>query len=701
MKKKIKIKHNLKLPQVVHSAEPRDPGDFPLPHYSYSTFVKFSTNPILFKINYINHETIETTRNVSGVIGQSFHNALEAYYSAIDEKSKDPLKDGLEAGMEYLDAYEEGFIEYSSSVKNRQKAQEILAFCFTSYVQHKKLDKGETLIACEQLLEAEIDVEWKGQRLKLPVPLKGYLDKLVKDGKGRLKIKDYKTVRSFADPDKIDGAKILQAVQYYLLVYAVYGEAPYSMTYEEVKATKNRDGSPQVREYEMVFEENELFFDFYFRFYDDMTRAINGEAVFVPNIHSFFDNEVSIIAYINRLDVSEEAAALMKKLKVRSITDLLKNKIQHAGSMRKFLQTAEKKFTSGKSLNYNNMKTDEKIKTKLMEHGMLVQFEGVVEGHTIDLYKYSPNIGLKMSKLLGYVKDVEQVVGVSGVRVLAPIPNTSLIGFEVPRENRTFPDVLPPQDPENPFNLAIGVDVMSKINWFDIRRAPHLLVAGATGSGKSVFLNSILEQLTKIENAELHLFDPKIVELSRFRKQAIEYYTEPLDIYLALDELVQEMNKRYSMLSEKGVRNIEEYGEGMKYKFVVIDEFGDLTVGNHTLEENVPTGEVYARGERAGQNKMKKEKTDISKEISRCILILAQKARAAGIHLIIATQRPSIDIITGSIKANFPTKIAFRTAKAVDSQVLLDEAGAEKLLGKGDMIFAGDFGQVRLQGFNS
>lgn len=701
MKTKIQVKPKLTLPRVVRNLEPRDPGVFPLAHYSYSTFVKFSTNPILFKINYINHETIETTRNVSGVVGQAFHNAMDAYYSALAKgDGTDALKEGLEGGMAYLDAYEDGFIEYSTSVANKQKAQEVLAQCFNSYVQHKKLDIGEVLVSCEEEFLEDVDVEWRGERLTLPVKLKGYLDKVVRDAEGRLKIKDYKTVRAFSDPEKIDGAKILQAVQYYLLVHAKYGEAPYSMTYEEVKVTKNRDGSPQVREYEMVYAENDLFFDFYFRFYDDMTRAINGEAVFVPNIYTMFDNEVSIIAYINRLDVGEEAARLMKKLRVQSITDLLKNKIENAGSMRKFLKAAEQKFTSAKSLNYNDMDTPEKIKTKLMEHGMLVQFEGVIEGHTVDLYKFTPNIGLKMSKILSYVADVEQVVGVSGVRVLAPIPNTSLIGFEVPRKVRTFPEGA--GTPEG-FNLAIGVDIMGDTFRFDITKAPHLLVAGATGSGKSVFLNSILTQLSTLP-VDLHLFDPKIVELSRFSGRAAEYYTEPEDIYLALDGLVTVMNERYKNLAAAGVRNIEEFnaqGGNMRYKFVVVDEFGDLAVGNYVLEETVKTGEVFSRGMRAGEEKVRIEKLNLSDGISRSILVLAQKARAAGIHLIIATQRPSVDIITGSIKANFPTKVAFRTAKAVDSQVMLDEAGAEKLLGKGDMLFAGDFGQVRLQGFNS
>lgn len=672
---KTKLKTDGNLPKILKAVgRARTTESFPLSHYSYSTFVKFCTNPILFKINYINGQRIDTLQNVSGVIGQSFHGAMERYYTALATNREDPVKEALEAGLQYLDQYPEGFVEYSTATQNKQKAKDTFTFAFNAYVLGKKLEEGETLVSCEEMIEEDVDVEWNGQRLVLPVRLKGYLDKLVRDKEGRLKIKDYKTVRAFSDPEKIDGAKIIQSIQYYLLVYAKYGEAPYSITYEEVKVSKNRDGGSQIREYEMVYAENEKLFDFYFRLYDDMTRAINGEAVFVPNIYTIFDNEVSIIAYINRLDVPDEAAKLMREMRVNSITDLLKKKIENAGSMRKFLKSVEKKFVSASGIKYELMNMEDKIKTKFMEHGMLLQFEDKVEGHSVDLYRFNPSIGLKMSKILGYVADIEQVVGVSGVRVLAPIPNTTLVGFEVPRAVRTYPGSTPSA---SDFNLAIGVDVMGNTFRFDIRNAPHLLIAGATGSGKSVFLNSILSQLSNLPNVDLHLFDPKIVELSAFSKGASQYYTDPTSIYLALEDLVVEMNNRYKVFSETGARNIAEYSGKMNYKFIVIDEFGDLVVGGFT-----------------------DGKVKISKEISRLILTLAQKARAAGIHIIIATQRPSTDIITGTVKANFPTKVAFRTAKVVDSLVLIDEPGAEKLLGKGDMIFSSDQGRVRLQGFS-
>lgn len=678
-------------------------NDFPVDYFSASSLIKFSTNALMFKIRYINHDNIESANGTPAVNGKAFHRAMEFYYNAIKDKKKDPVKIGLEAGMEYLEGYDEQFIDFSKAVPNKQKMQEIYSFTISSYLKDKKHEKVE-VIETEKEIHEKIEVKHNGQTLILPIPLRGFIDKVIRHkagkGKGRISVVDYKTCKSFSNPEKIDGAKIIQAIQYYFLGYAEYGEPPYSMIYEEVKSSKNSGknlGQPQLKEYEIVYEENEQFFDFYFRFYSDVIRAINGEAVFVPNINDFYDNEIAIIAYIHRLDEPEERARQMKKLKVDNITDLLKKKIQHAGNIRKLLKTAEAQFSTAKKINYKDMKIEDKIRAKLMEHGMLLDFVNKILGNSVDLYQYEPTIGLKMSKLKGYTADIEQVVGTSKVRVLAPIPDTSLVGFEVPRKTRNFIDYNPVADG---FNLAMGINFLGEEHRFDFRKAPHMLIAGATGSGKSVFLNSIINQLSKNKDIDLYLFDPKLVELGQFKGVAKQYYTETEDVYLALDDLVEKMNKRYKLFSEAGARNIEEYSGAMRYKVIVIDEFGDLVLSGSVHEEKVKTGEKYKSGQRKGEDKTKIEKIDFSKEISRNVLILAQKARACGIHLIIATQRPSVDIITGNIKANFPTKVAFRMAKETDSRVLLDEAGAEKLLGKGDMLFSSDDGIDRLQGFN-
>lgn len=605
-------------------------------------------------------------------MGTAFHTSLEIYFRMAKEGEESAVESGLEVGMEYLEDFNDGWIKYSATMPTKQKMKDNLAFMYAEYLKQKPYDSSE-IIECEDEINEYIRIEWDNESLNMPIKLKGKIDKVWRGNDGRIRITDYKTCYSFSDPEKIDGAKILQAVQYYLLVAHKYKEVPYSITYEEVKYTKNRDGSSQIREYEIVFEENRLYFDFYLRFYEDFCRAMIGEQVYVPNVYSMFDNEVAIVSYIHRLDEPAHSARLMKKYAVNTITDVLKAEMQNTSNMNKLLKVAEKSLVEAKNINYANMETHEKIQVKMLEHGMTIKFDKVIEGHTVNLYCYTPSIGLKMSRIMQYIADIEQVVGVSGVRILAPIPNTSLIGFEVPREVRTFPDA-----PEitHDFNIPMGVDIYGETVRFDIRKAPHLLVAGATGSGKSVFLNSLITHLSAIPSVDLHLYDPKIVELATFRGVAYEYLTETEDIYIALMDIVSEMDKRYYEFAKVGAKNIEEYGRDMKYKFIIIDEFGDLML-----------------------SKTKDKKKNISAEIGEQILRLAQKARACGIHLIIATQRPSTDIITGSIKANFPTKVAFRTAKQVDSYVLLDESGAEKLVGMGDMIFSSDFGKSRLQGF--
>lgn len=663
----MRIKHKLQLPKVTKSSrQTKEAGAFPLDTISYSKMRRFSSNPILFKVEALNGDRFDTASSITSVIGSAGHKALEVYYGQSDTliptNEEEAIEYGLKTGMSFLDMYEEGFIRFTSTVANKQRAYDLFSYGFKEYVKAKPWrDEKEQIVSIEEKIEEYVSVEWRGTQLNLPVKLRGQLDKLVRVN-GRLTIKDYKFVMKFSDPERIDASKMLQAVEYYLLAYAKYGEEPYSIIFEETKMTKNKEGGPQIKEYEVVYADNDQFFDFYFRMYEDLIRAVNGEAVWVPNVDALYDNEVAIIAYIHRLDVSEEQARLMKKHRVDNITDLLKKKIQTAGNMRRLMKTVEKQFISAKNLDYAKMANEEKIKVKMMEHGMLLEFDSVTHGSTVDLYRYTPSIGLKMSRLKAYTADIEQVLGVSGIRVLAPIPDSTHVGFEVPRKDRRFP-ALPAG---SGFDLAIGEDVNGECVRFDLRRAPHTLIGGASGSGKSVLLCSLVDQLSRVSRADLHLFDPKMVELAHFADRAVEYQSEPEEITKSLASLIKLMNERYKKFAAKGARNIEEYGGSMQYKFVVIDEFGDLP-----------------------------------KTVQPFILKLAQKARAAGIHIILTTQSPRVQIVTGAIKANFPVKIALRTAKAIDSVVMIDEPGAEKLLGKGDMLFSSDEGIVRLQGYSS
>lgn len=655
--------------------------NFPVDHYSYSMMDKFSSNPIMFKIGYINNDKIETTSRPSNIIGRAAHHALKTYYRRANETKKaksegEAIKMALEDGAEYLKSISDVFIDYDTTVTCREKLNDKFSFAINGFIKDATglQDIKEIL-----LVEERLKYKMKVNGVELPIPIEGVMDLVYRDNEGRIIVWDHKFTSRFSPDEDIDGAKLLQAAMYYGLISAHFNEAPYSMIFGEFKTAENRDKeASQVKLYEIVYSEHSEIFDFFLRFYEDFTAGLMGKQVYIPNLHALFDKDVAIIAYINRLDIDTEREAQFKEFKVDNITDLIHKKLASSNATKKYLDTVAKKFISTSMLNYKAMTNEERIKTKLLEHGISVEFDSKVQGNSVTLYRYEPSVGLKMSRLNSYAKDIEQVVEVSGVRILAPIPNSSLVGFEVPNQDRTFPT----EKPEfKEFDLAIGVDVMGDEYRYDLRQAPHMIVAGSTGSGKSVFISSLINQLQLLpqHQAQLYLLDPKMVELAIFRKSpnTAVYESENAKIIYQLKHLIDIMDYRYTLLQEAGVKNLEEYNlkadNIMPFIFCFIDEFGDLVSRDGT-----------------------------GKQAHEAILILAQKARAAGIHLILTTQRPSIKIVSGDIKANFPVRVAFRTATAIDSHVILDQEGAEKLLGKGDMLFLNpqQNGLNRLQGYN-
>lgn len=307
-----------------------------------------------------------------------------------------------------------------------------------------------------------------------------------------------------------------------------------------------------------------------------------------------------------------------------------------------------------------------------------------IQGAAVTLYKFRPQLGVRVSKIRGLKDELAAVLGVSSVRIIAPLADGS-VGIEVPNKQKP---ILPMSEilcsteyltSDMALPLAIGRTVTNEIFMADLVDMPHLLVAGATGQGKSVGLNVMLMSLLHKKTPEelkLVLIDPKQVELSVYSKLGSAYLASPViteaeEAESVLESLCELMEERYDLISSAGKRNIKEYNaltivEPMPYIVVVIDEYGDLIMQS-------------------------------GKPMERAICRLAQKARAVGIHLIISTQRPSATIVTGNIKANFPTRIAFRTTTGTDSRVILDQIGAEKLTGCGDMIYFAGAETTRVQ----
>ena len=316
---------------------------------------------------------------------------------------------------------------------------------------------------------------------------------------------------------------------------------------------------------------------------------------------------------------------------------------------------------------------------------------GVTTGPSITRFEVTPAIGVKVSKIVSLTDDIKRSLAARTIRIEAPIPGTQVVGIELPNE-KSRPVFISEiighsrfQENKSPLASALGLDIAGNPVVLDLQKMPHGLIAGATGSGKSVCINSILVSLlykAAPHELKLLLIDPKMVELTPYN--GIPHLASPVitDVKAATAALkwaVEEMERRYQLFVHAGVRDMASYNAKVEasefnephlpYLVIVIDELADLM--------------MMAPG-------------DVEESICR----IAQKARACGIHLIVATQRPSVDVITGLIKANIPTRIAFSVSSQIDSRTILDKVGAEKLLGKGDMLFLdnGASESVRLQG---
>ena len=332
----------------------------------------------------------------------------------------------------------------------------------------------------------------------------------------------------------------------------------------------------------------------------------------------------------------------------------------------------------------------QKLVDTLESFGVRTRVLDISRGPSVTRYEVQPMAGVKISRITSLADDIALNLAVADVRMEAPIPGKPAVGIEVPNHKKTPVYIRSVFESQaflrmtSPLGIALGKDIAGVAQVADLCKMPHLLIAGSTGSGKSVCVNSIIMSLvfrSSPEDVKLLLIDPKVVELAEYNgipHLLMPVVTEPKKAAGALGSAVQEMERRYRLFAENNVRDIKSFNrlaaespdlEKMPYIAIIIDELADLMMV-------------------------------VGKDVEDSICRIAQKARAAGMHLIVATQRPSVDVITGLIKANIPSRIAFAVSSQVDSRTILDGAGAEKLLGMGDMLFmpVGAPKPIRIQG---
>jgi S-DNA-T family DNA segregation ATPase FtsK/SpoIIIE len=328
--------------------------------------------------------------------------------------------------------------------------------------------------------------------------------------------------------------------------------------------------------------------------------------------------------------------------------------------------------TSKKDFQKNIEESSKLLERVFADFNIEIEVVNVRLGPVVTLYEILPSAGTKINTIINLAGDISRSMGVGAVRI-AQIYGTQFLGVEVPNLNRekvTIKELLSNENFKNTTHkipICIGKDISGNIEVIDLSKTPHLLVAGTTGSGKSVFINTLLTSILykfPPEDLRLILIDPKMLELSVYNDIAhllTPVVTEPRKAIIALKWVCKEMERRYSLMNEENTRSLEGYNqksiEKLPYIVVFIDEMADLMM-------------------------------TAGKEVEHYVQRLAQMARACGIHLVMATQRPSVDIITGSIKANFPSRISFQVASKYDSRTVLGEIGAEQLLGNGDMLMS-------------
>lgn len=331
------------------------------------------------------------------------------------------------------------------------------------------------------------------------------------------------------------------------------------------------------------------------------------------------------------------------------------------------------------------------LKQTLSEFNIEADIIGIKKGPVVTMFEILPAPGVKLSKIVALQDNIALSLAAQSVRIVAPIPGKQAVGIEVPNRNRSvvgFREIIEMDLPEwkkMAVPVVLGKDILGKAQLIDLVKTPHMLIAGATGSGKSVCVNSLILSILykrSFEDVKMILVDPKVVELKLYNNiphLLTPVITEPKKALQALQWCLCEMERRYALLDSMGVRDISNYNakikeqkictEKLPYIVVIIDEFADLMATS-------------------------------GKELENIVARLTAMSRAVGIHLVLATQRPSVNVITGLIKANIPTRIAFMVASRTDSNIIIDTVGAEKLLGRGDMLYASavDPAPIRIQG---
>lgn len=663
--------------------------------WSYSAILLFLSNALAFKKKYL-LRIFDDLSGVAWTVGKACHDALRMYYGCGNTR-----EEAITAGYAYLDMVRDEEIDYGKEgTREKMLARYAQAVKFY-FAEEPKFHK---ILSVEEPTVTYLEIG--GQRGALPI--KCVPDLVVQAEDGEIDIVDHKFVSAYSDFEEENARHIVQAMCNYYPVLAWLQQRgidkkPRSIIFNECKVSENsgpNKGKAQIQPYAITYADHPEYFTFFENLYNDVTaELLRPDKKYLPNLSDHLDGNMTFTLYKNEIIGAEAPVAVAAK--TRDVKFMEK----------RFVRSAVDKVENASLTN------EERVRIKLLDLGLPVEMQQTIVGANVTRYTMKPARGVRMASVEKFAKDLAYALKAKSIRIEAPIAGTDLVGVEVPSEKRQYFQAtsgmfgLVP----NSTNIPVGVDVCGNVVVKPLEDMPHLLVAGSTGSGKSVMINVVINALmwqNSVEDLKLVLIDPKRVELAPYRNSPYlmgQVIYDEMKARRALHWLIGEMEHRYEQLEAAGVRNLAEYNAGntehMPRIVAVIDEFADLILQTKDEKRDNRRRDKYTTAARGKASKVKgigdDTPADELPDTERMIVRLAQKARAVGIHLVLGTQRPSVDVVTGLIKANLPTRVAFMTASRVDSQVILDVAGAEQLLGKGDMLFMDPHtrGLQRLQSF--
>lgn len=605
---------------------------------SPSAIMCFLNNQIQFKKRYI-AKVYDDPSSPSMVVGSAMHKMIE------QRMKGQSFETALEAGLQAIENVADYEIEYGKT-GSREKIIEQYQKLSTTVIN--ELPTYDNVLAVEDKIECNLSV------MNKKIPMKGYID-IVLDSGDSLEVIDWKSVTNYSDEETENWSYIIQGWIYSKLAEYKYKKPVSRVVFKEIKKTINRDGQPQIKDY-VLNAENLAEAD------DIMGRVIKSVSDYTDNPDAtYFPNPRDMMNGAQSMHI----VAQMEGITVRTV---------HTTERRE--KFAPVNTVVADDIAQEGGSETERIMAKLNEFGVGGRIDETIKSNTVDTYILKPNRGVRMSKLAGLGDDLSLALGSEAVRVIAPIYGTQTVGIEVPHE-QSFPTF---DGKGSSHQIPIGVDTMNNVIYDDIAKMPHMLIGGQTGSGKSVFLRNIIQSLT---NCHIDIIDMKGLDFEDLSKNIVSEVGRSLELIQCLSEL---MDGRY-----------KDKKTDAKRRVLIIDEYADLVM--QTGKEVRYRIDGYKKN---GEPIMKQYTYDTRKELETNLARILQKGRAANINVIIATQRPSADIVAPIIKANCPVKACLRVATAKNSEIILDESGGERLLGKGDMLYLGSgmIKPVRVQCFS-